>query len=203
MRNSPPSREEVLDTLASRLDDALLAELFPSSPPAAIRALVSGRAPAEASGTEPTPPPPPVQQEKRTAMAKERCRLFTDGASRGNPGQAGAGIVLFDQQGEELLSYAKYLGTCTNNVAEYQALIIGLEQALAAGCRQLEIFLDSQLIVYQIQGRYRVKNETLKPLYARVLAQLKGLDNWSVAHVPRARNKRADELANLGIDQQG
>lgn len=129
------------------------------------------------------------------------CRLFTDGASRGNPGQAGAGAVLLDTAGQELAARSLYLGQCTNNVAEYRALLLGLAMALEQGCGQLEIRLDSELIVRQLQGRYQVKHEALKPLFQEVKKLLAQLENWSVAHVPRAENKRADQLANQGIDQ--
>jgi ribonuclease HI len=129
------------------------------------------------------------------------CRLFTDGASRGNPGQAGAGAVLFDTAGQELAARSLYLGQCTNNVAEYRALLLGLTMALEQGCDQVEIRLDSELIVRQIQGRYQVKHEALKPLFQEVKKLLAQFRSWSVAHVPRAENKRADELANQGIDQ--
>jgi ribonuclease HI/probable phosphoglycerate mutase len=130
------------------------------------------------------------------------CKLFTDGASRGNPGQAGAGAVLFADNGEELVAKSIYLGTCTNNVAEYKALLIGLEEAARLGCSELAIALDSELIVRQIQGRYKVKNETLAALFAEVRDYLAGFGKWTIMHVPRAQNARADELANKGIDQR-
>ncbi len=131
------------------------------------------------------------------------CRLFTDGASRGNPGQAGAGAVLFDAAGQELAARSLYLGECTNNVAEYRALLLGLQTALEQGCVRLEIRLDSELIVRQLQGRYQVKNEGLKPLFQEVKSLLARLESWAVAHVPREQNKRADQLANQGIDSRG
>ena len=130
------------------------------------------------------------------------CKLFTDGASRGNPGEAGAGSVLLDGDGQELATRSSYLGQCTNNVAEYKALILGLQSALELGCAKLEIFLDSQLIVRQIQGQYKVKHPTLKPLFVEVKELLTKIDSWSVAHVPREQNKRADALANRGIDEK-
>ncbi len=128
--------------------------------------------------------------------------LFTDGASRGNPGQAGAGAVILDDQGMELTARSFYLGTCTNNIAEYKALIFGLQTALELGCRRLDIFLDSQLIVRQITGQYKVKNAGLKPLFAEVRQLLAKLTSFTINHVPRNENKRADELANRGIDER-
>jgi ribonuclease HI/probable phosphoglycerate mutase len=130
------------------------------------------------------------------------CQLFTDGASRGNPGQAGAGATLLDSSGQEISGRSLYLGQCTNNVAEYRALILGLETAIEFGCSQLAIFLDSQLIVRQLQGQYKVKHPDLKPLFAEVKSLLKGINKWKIAHVPREQNKRADELANRGIDNR-
>ncbi|MCI5222106.1 MAG: reverse transcriptase-like protein [Candidatus Electrothrix sp. AR4] len=142
------------------------------------------------------------QQELFTQSVAVSCTLFTDGASRGNPGEAGAGSILLDADGEELAARSLYLGQCTNNVAEYRALILGLQSALELKCGRLEIFLDSQLIVRQIQGQYKVKNATLKPLFEEVKELLARVDNWSIAHVPRKENKRADELANRGIDER-
>jgi ribonuclease HI/probable phosphoglycerate mutase len=130
------------------------------------------------------------------------CQLFTDGASRGNPGEAGAGSVLLDANGQELAARSLYLGQCTNNVAEYKALLLGVQSALELGCRKLEIFLDSQLIVRQLQGQYKVKHPTLKPLFFEVQNLLARIESWSIAHVPREQNKRADELANQGIDER-
>jgi len=136
-------------------------------------------------------------------MIKEKSlRLFTDGASRGNPGEAGAGIVVIDDGGRELIAQGKYLGACTNNVAEYQALLLGLTEASRLGDGTIDIFLDSQLIVRQIQGIYKVKSSDLQPLFARVKLLLSSFDNFTVSHIPREQNKRADQLANQGIDNR-
>jgi ribonuclease HI/probable phosphoglycerate mutase len=189
------SRDAVLTRLSERLDDAFLAELFPGEDPEQLRHLVAG--------TFVQLPKKPVLKETTPAVAAAGCfQLFTDGASRGNPGEAGAGAVLFSPAGEELLACSKYLGTCTNNVAEYKALILGLDEALQLGCRELAIALDSQLIVRQIQGQYKVKNETLLPLFQEVRKRLARLEKWTIRHVPRAENSRADQLANRGIDEQ-
>ena len=126
--------------------------------------------------------------------------LFTDGASRGNPGPAGAGAVLFDAAGCELAARSLALGHCTNNVAEYRALLLGVQTAVELGCTHLDIRLDSELIVRQLQGRYKVKHELLKPLFEEAHRLLVRLEHWSVSHVPREQNKRADQLANQGID---
>ena len=173
----------------------MLVRLFPEMEVEQVRSLIAGAPPPA------TAPKAPVTTAVHTPVTG-CCRLFTDGASRGNPGQAGAGAVLLGADGEELAARAEYLGVCTNNVAEYRALLLGLDEALARGCQQLAISLDSELIVRQIQGKYKVKNETLLPLYAQVQQRLARLGNWSISHVLRAQNSRADQLANQGIDNR-
>jgi len=194
------TREQVLRTLAEQLDNALLDRLFPGQDADAIRQILTGtqagsESPAASAGSS-------TSVKAGGVSAAGPCRLFTDGASRGNPGQAGAGAVLFADNGEELVAKSVYLGTCTNNVAEYKALLIGLEEASRLGCSELAIALDSELIVRQIQGRYKVKNETLATLFTEVREYLAGFGKWTIIHVPRAQNSRADELANKGIDQR-
>lgn len=134
-------------------------------------------------------------------MVDKRLSLFTDGACRGNPGNGGAGAVLVGQNGEVVSTAKRFLGHCTNNIAEYQALILGLGEALGRGATAISIYLDSELIVRQIQGVYRVKNPTLKPLMADVRALLDRFDTWQIAHVPRSENAVADKLANEAIDE--
>ncbi len=200
MTNDTLTREEILHTLAIQLDDTLLHRFFPNHTAADIRAILTGTPAAKQPAASPAPPSPSATTPK--IRAANGCRLFTDGASRGNPGQAGAGAVLFADNGEELATKSVYLGTCTNNVAEYKALLIGLEEALRHGCTELQIALDSELIVRQIQGRYKVKNETLLGLFSEVRKQLGRFNKWSIVHVPRAQNARADQLANRGIDEK-
>jgi ribonuclease HI/probable phosphoglycerate mutase len=195
------TRDQVLKTLAEQLDDALFTRLFPSHSAHDIRQIIMGKQ-GEGSPVAGFSCLSPVPAKTISTTAGGRCKLFTDGASRGNPGQAGAGAVIYDENGQELAAKAVYLGTCTNNVAEYKALLIGLEEALRLGCTELTIALDSELIVRQIQGRYKVKNETLLVLFNEVQKYLARLGKWSVVHVPRALNARADQLANKGIDQR-
>jgi len=199
--NNPLTRERVLQTLAEQLDDVLLTRLFPGHSAHEIRQIVTGTQGAT-SPVAAVSRKPPVSAKTTRSPVVGRCSLFTDGASRGNPGQAGAGAVLYDENDRELAAQSVYLGTCTNNVAEYKALLIGLEEALRLGCTELVIALDSELIVRQIQGRYKVKNETLLGLFNEVQGYLARFDTWTIAHVPRAQNARADQLANRGIDQQ-
>src|SRR5665648_337627 len=112
-------------------------------------------------------------------------RLYTDGACRGNPGNGGAGAVLFDENGGVLTTAKKFLGSCTNNEAEYAALILGLEEALSGGHKTIQVFLDSELLVRQINGIYRIKNARLKTLMQEVQRHLALFDGYTVKHVPR------------------
>ena len=128
--------------------------------------------------------------------------LYTDGACRGNPGEGGAGIVLTDLEDNIVLEEKLYLGDCTNNQAEYRALILGLEEAKILKPSKLIIKADSELLVRQIQGIYKVKNEGLQPLYLKVMKLLKGFRSLKIEHIPRERNKKADKLANLAIDKK-
>jgi len=191
-----PSREAVLKILAEKLSDTLLEKIFPGTDPTTVRRLIHPSAMTARAGD-----PASVA----TGSGKTRpgsCRLYTDGASRGNPGEAGAGILLLDHRERELATRSVYLGVCTNNVAEYQALLHGLQLARELGCRRLEIFLDSELIVRQLQGRYQVKSPALKPLYTRVGNLLGQFAQWRISHVPRSDNSRADALANRAIDEK-
>ncbi len=190
-------RTTIINTLADKLPDSILEELFPAIPATAVRDVLLGKKKATRQ--------PARQQNLFTERAGDTtlsCRLFTDGASRGNPGEAGAGIVLLDDNNQELVARSQYLGRSTNNVAEYKALVLGLETATQLGCSRLAIFMDSQLIVRQVQGRYKVKNANLKPLFDKVKGLLANINSWSIDHIPRAQNKRADELANRGIDEK-
>jgi len=191
---------QILTTLGQQLADQHLSQIFPDQQPQEIRNILLDMAGRLRPVTKPTPQPLPFAPKIDAKGGDRHLILFTDGASRGNPGKAGAGIQLQDQQGQEILTDSKYLGHATNNEAEYQALILGLTRAQELSASQVEIYLDSELIVRQIQGRYKVKNAGLKPLYGKVTALLSTFDSYTIGHVPRAQNKRADELANIGID---
>jgi ribonuclease HI len=129
-----------------------------------------------------------------------KIKIWSDGAARGNPGPAGAGALLEDAAGKTLAELSEYLGETTNNVAEYRALEIALREALRHGARQAEIFLDSELVVRQLQGLYRVRQPHLLPLFSSVQQLLKKFSGFSIQHVPREQNRRADQLANQAID---
>ncbi len=127
-------------------------------------------------------------------------RLYTDGASRGNPGPAALGVVIEDDQGIRLRTFHRYIGTATNNIAEYQALIDGLKAAAEWKPDRLEIFLDSKLVVEQVNGNYRVKNPELRKLISRVMELKAQFPEVSIKHVERERNRGADTLANMALD---
>ena len=129
-------------------------------------------------------------------------RLHVDGASRGNPGEAGFGVHVTGEDGGEIASLYGYLGKATNNVAEYQALVHGLRFALAQGASSVEVYSDSELLVRQIGGRYRVKNPGLQPLYREATGLLARFERARVVHVPRERNREADALANRAVDER-
>jgi ribonuclease HI len=123
-----------------------------------------------------------------------------DGGARGNPGPAGAGVVLLDDSGNEIDRANAYLGETTNNVAEYRALLLGLDRARALGVPEIEIVNDSELVARQLTGEYRVKKEDLRMLHAQALQALGAFDRWSIRTVPRAKNELADALVNEAID---
>ena len=125
---------------------------------------------------------------------------YTDGASRGNPGLAAIGIAIYDAQGEMIKTHSQFLGEATNNVAEYQALIKALEIAQELGATEIDICADSELVVKQIKGEYRVKNEGLKPLYNKARGLISAFEGFQISHVRREFNKMADKLANLALD---
>ena len=127
--------------------------------------------------------------------------LRTDGGSRGNPGPAGAGFVI-ERDGEIICRGGRFLGSVTNNVAEYEALIWGLENVSAMGFATVTVYADSELLVKQVNGHYRVKNEGLKPLFVRALQLLRSFSGFKVAHVRREQNKEADEMANQAMDER-
>ncbi|MFA4872166.1 MAG: ribonuclease HI family protein [Patescibacteria group bacterium] len=124
--------------------------------------------------------------------------LHTDGGARGNPGPAGIGAVL--EIGDKKKLFKKYIGEATNNQAEYQALILGLEKAKAAGAEEIECYLDSELVVKQLNREYKVKNKGLSPLFVKIWNLAQGFKKISYKHIFREQNKLADRLVNEAID---
>lgn len=127
--------------------------------------------------------------------------LYTDGAARGNPGPAGAGWVILAASGAMLVENKKYLGELTNNQAEYQALLLALKEATQLKGEALVLHCDSELVVRQIKGEYKVKNEGLKPLFREAILTLSQFKSYSINHIPREKNEEADRLANEAIDE--
>ncbi len=136
-----------------------------------------------------------------TAGKTLKITAHVDGGARGNPGPAAAGMVLRDADDRQILQVeGKFLGEATNNVAEYRALIAALERAAALNADQVEVFSDSQLMVRQMNGRYRVKNEGLKGLFRQANDLAAGFDKFAIHHVPREQNKEADSLVNRALN---
>ena len=130
----------------------------------------------------------------------ERLVVHVDGGARGNPGPAAIAAVLSDPDGGVVEERAETIGVATNNVAEYRALLLGIEHARALGANELDIVGDSELIARQVRGEYRVKDPSLRELHARVAKALEGFDRWSIRNVPRAENAHADRLVNEALD---
>lgn len=128
--------------------------------------------------------------------------VYTDGGSRNNPGEAGIGVVVFNECGDVVKEIGEYIGIATNNVAEYKGLIRGLEEIITLGGSSAEFFLDSELVVKQIKGEYKVKNEDLKKLYDAAIGLIGKIDGFSISHVKRNLNKKADALVNMAIDNK-
>ncbi len=174
---------KVLLFLADCLDVPATLDAFPGMTPKDLAGIVSGAA--------------EVLEEM-----DEKAVLWVDGAARGNPGQAGAGFVL-KKNGRRLFSIGEYLGEATNNEAEYKALILGMTEAKRRGLTQLEIFSDSELIVRQMRGEYRVKSPGLQELYFKAVKSLGAFRRVAFNHVLREENKEADKMANMAIDAKG
>jgi ribonuclease HI len=134
------------------------------------------------------------------AESQKEWVVMVDGAARGNPGPAGSGAVIYDENGVVVKQLSRYLGHATNNVAEYEGLLMGLEALLQLGQKRIVVQSDSELLVRQLNGRYRVKDEKLKVLFQRAMTLLRQFDSYRILHVGRELNKVADRLANQAID---
>ena len=128
------------------------------------------------------------------------AKLYADGGSRGNPGPSASGYVILDMKDTVVKSEGIYMGITTNNQAEYRALLAGLESALVLGIRNLHVYMDSLLVINQVQGIWKIKNADFMPIYDEIHALLKQFDHVALAHVPRALNKLADEQVNICLD---
>jgi ribonuclease HI len=132
----------------------------------------------------------------------DRLVIYIDGASRGNPGKAGAGVWITDGRGRKISEVSRYLGHKTNNQAEYWALLLGVREAKRLGGKTLRIFTDSELVERQMKGVYRVKDLDLKSLHKTVLKNLEGFSSFEIESIPREENKKADRLANQAIQRR-
>jgi len=141
----------------------------------------------------------PLPAHPRASMI-DAYLMYADGASRGNPGPSSIGAVLYDTDGETVAEVSEVIGETTNNVAEYRALIAGLEAAIQLGVTRIQVRLDSLLLVRQVRGEYRVKAPGLIPLHRRVRALVSSFDGFSIEHVRREKNTVADGLANAALD---
>ena len=148
---------------------------------------------------------PDISEEEITGASdiKKDADLIVvnvDGASKGNPGESGIGVAIFDKDLNLINEACDYLGVATNNVAEYKALILGIKLSAKYNAKRVLFKADSELMVKQIKGEYRVKNAQLKLLFTEAQGLLKKLPNWKIMHVPREENKEADLLANKGVE---
>lgn len=137
-----------------------------------------------------------------TFRPEDTVHIYVDGASRGNPGDAGIGVVITTEDGKILKALGKYIGKTTNNVAEYQALITALGEAKSLGGTEIKIFADSELMVKQIKGEYKVKSAGLLPRYQEAKTLLMKFSKYDIIHIKREKNAEADRLANQAIDMK-
>ncbi len=126
--------------------------------------------------------------------------IYTDGGSRGNPGPAAGAFIITDQAGKQICAQARFLPDATNNIAEYTALLTALQKTISLGVKNVKIFSDSELMVKQINGDYKVKNDNIRELFSQCFALLDELTSWQITHIPREKNKLADKLVNRAID---
>lgn len=144
-----------------------------------------------------------MTDNKSNTNVAETVIVYADGGSRGNPGPSGCGSVLMHGQTQEIIcGLSKYLGITTNNVAEYSGLVLGLAEASSRGYKSVEVRMDSELVVKQMLGVYRVKNENLKPLFMQAQKLSRNFETFKIVHVRREYNKEADKLANEAMDKK-
>ncbi len=180
----------ILAELARRLSVKKLLDDFPSLTRDRVREILE-KAARSVQDDQPS-------HDDETRPKNDTWIINVDGASRGNPGPAGAGARL--QYGDEYIELKKFLGRKTNNVAEYEALIMALEEAISQSAKNIEVRSDSELLVRQMNGQYRVKSPHLVPLFRKAYALASNIEEVKIIHVGRDENREADRLANLAID---
>lgn len=129
------------------------------------------------------------------------AKVYIDGASRGNPGPSGIGVLILGENEKEIKKISEKINDTTNNVAEYKALLKAIIECQKIGFNSVRFFTDSQLLARQINGIYKIKNDKLKPLYVKIRGKLLGFKNWEVIHIPREENRVADKLANKSFEK--
>jgi ribonuclease HI len=173
-----------------------------ASAPSAGSSAKSGSAGAPSAGSAAKSSEAVAASAASAGALPRKAVVYSDGASRGNPGPAGAGAVIADPSGRILRRLGRYLGAQTNNFAEYQGALLGLESALDGGVREVLLRADSELLIRQLEGRYQVKSAGIKPLFAAAQQLLRRFEKVTLEHVPRAQNADADEMSNRAIDEK-
>ena len=191
----PPSEEKIIRYLAQTLSVAKTLKRFPLLKAKDLQDLLLKSAQRMEESTK-TPPSLPSREETLEFF------IHADGASRGNPGEAGIGAVIADTQGRTVKELKRFLGMATNNVAEYQAVIFALEKAWHLGAAKVSVYLDSELVVRQLRGEYRVREAHLQALHRQAMESLNRFPQYGIHNIPREENRRADQLANEAIDQR-
>ncbi len=135
------------------------------------------------------------------AKKTKELEIYSDGGSRGNPGPAGIGVVIMNSDGLIIEKISEYVGEMTNNQAEYMALIMGLQEARFCKAKVVHCFLDSELVVKQLNGKYKVRNQNMKPLFVVVQSLIKNFERVKFKHIPRDKNEAADILVNKALDK--
>jgi len=190
-------KSDVLTSLSRSLSVRELLKEYPSLDRPALTRLFAEAAAAVGPG---------VVEQSFAGKGKKRpglkVKLYTDGASRGNPGEAGIGVLIEDETGHILGKVARYLGRATNNQAEYAALVAGLAAASEMGADEVEVLADSELLVRQMNGVYRVKSPDLQERYLKAKALITRFSRARIEHIPREQNREADALANEAIDKR-
>ena len=190
-----PAEESVLRHLAQTLSVTKTLKRFSSLKPEDLQGILlrcAQRAEKKEEAIEAFPPRKEVPE----------FFIMADGASRGNPGEAGVGIVICDARGRTIKEIKQFLGTATNNVAEYQAAILAVKKALDLGAGSVVLSLDSELVARQLRGEYKVREAHLKPLHQQALELLSHFAKYDIQNIGREENRRADQLANEAIDQR-
>lgn len=162
------------------------------------------RKPAARRNDKPWPDLPSADDLDSSPMPSKGSpviEVFTDGASRGNPGPAGIGVLFRQRNGPDLCEYHEAIGKCTNNVAEYHGVLAALEHCRRWGVKRVHLYMDSELIVRQLKGVYQVKSPDLRPLYQQVMVLTRPLKEFEVRHIPRTKNGHADALANRALNE--